>query len=637
MNLGKSFVSQLDASQVTPYHWSDGDKRHRDYMYLDAFYQKTLGALASSLNEIHEVLHDARYWEIILGAWLLTHVSVVFDRFEVVRTCIDSNPEAIPKDLGLLEFTPPTGYGDYIKAASQSHDFNANLFNLILAHARKVQGSAGQDWVVLPVRNAPPPSVLAILPSTTTFRRRIVRQCNRNLRSSIALLNGRLQSMALTRQRVLFSASYIRRTPLVKLQLLLRQAPLLDFRLFDDNRSSDTPACESLRSRLGQRTLDHFGPPENDFERCFTATLVAFLPLSALEDYANLRRQTVGRTPNVRVAVTAISHYVSEGFKIWAAEATERGAKLVIAEHGGSFPYRDMRFGFEERIADVMVPSIPVADNQTSAVRTSIYLGREDRTNQVVGLFRRTFQIKKRELLIAPYQWNEFSVAADSGPTPTEAFLTSDELLTFLNLLREDIRRLTLLKSHPAATSELDVAALLWESFSESCRISRRKWLRELRRADFILCTYPQTTFGQAMLTGKPTVLLFNESLHRVHPSVVPLLSQLREANIVFHEPEEAAEHLNANFFDPSPWWNSLRTLQARTRFSEAMRFSSDDGVCAWSKMLGDLSKTVERERAPCIRTRKLRTRFTRIQSESPAQYCSGSLVFGEQKWPDFG
>ena len=48
--------------KVLPYHWDDRSKLHRDYLYLDALYEKLLIELTFKLNKIHGTQHKTRYW-----------------------------------------------------------------------------------------------------------------------------------------------------------------------------------------------------------------------------------------------------------------------------------------------------------------------------------------------------------------------------------------------------------------------------------------------------------------------------------------------------------------------------------------------------------------------------------------------
>ena len=72
-----------------PYHWSDTNKRRHDYDYLGELFERVLVGLVSSLNKFHNTDYSLRYWRIILGPWLFTYVSVLWDRWENIRVAFD--------------------------------------------------------------------------------------------------------------------------------------------------------------------------------------------------------------------------------------------------------------------------------------------------------------------------------------------------------------------------------------------------------------------------------------------------------------------------------------------------------------------------------------------------------------------
>ena len=75
--------------------------------------EKVLDNLSNHLNKIHKKTYPKNYWRIILGPWLINFISVIFDRWEIIRSIkhdfgddfdcrILDDSQPIPKDF--IEF-----------------------------------------------------------------------------------------------------------------------------------------------------------------------------------------------------------------------------------------------------------------------------------------------------------------------------------------------------------------------------------------------------------------------------------------------------------------------------------------------------------------------------------------------------
>ena len=85
----KNNVCNDDVFTVIPYHWKNRKKFREDHKHLGHLYQEILKKVSLELNSIHKVEHSLEYWQIIIGPWLLTYVSALFDRWENIRSSAD--------------------------------------------------------------------------------------------------------------------------------------------------------------------------------------------------------------------------------------------------------------------------------------------------------------------------------------------------------------------------------------------------------------------------------------------------------------------------------------------------------------------------------------------------------------------
>jgi len=115
-------------------------------------------------------------------------------------------------------------------------------------------------------------------------------------------------------------------------------------------------------------------------------------------------------------------------------------------------------------------------------------------------------------------------------------------------------------------------------------KISKYPTLREaFAHSKLIVCTYPQTTFIEAMHSNVPTILLYCEEHWPMHPQFDDLIEDLKTNNIIFTDPVKAAEHVNAVWNDPDQWWLDAETQKAVNHFFEMCGKVSDDWVDEWT------------------------------------------------------
>jgi len=103
-----------------------------------------------------------------------------------------------------------------------------------------------------------------------------------------------------------------------------------------------------------------------------------------------------------------------------------------------------------------------------------------------------------------------------------------------------------------------------------------------------IVCTYPETTFSEAMASGRPVVLVYPSKYYERHPIAGSLLADLRQASIAFEDPVEAAAHVNRIWDEPDAWWRAPHTRRVRDRFLTQALGNDGHWLQRWRRLLRD-------------------------------------------------
>ena len=98
-----------------------------------------------------------------------------------------------------------------------------------------------------------------------------------------------------------------------------------------------------------------------------------------------------------------------------------------------------------------------------------------------------------------------------------------------------------------------------------------------------IVCTYPQTTFSEALNSGIPTILLYSRDSWEFDENFQDLITQLKNNQIIFTCPKAAANHINSILDNPDLWWNKSEIIEARQSYFEMCGKASDNWASEWA------------------------------------------------------
>jgi len=125
-----------------------------------------------------------------------------------------------------------------------------------------------------------------------------------------------------------------------------------------------------------------------------------------------------------------------------------------------------------------------------------------------------------------------------------------------------------------------------------SNKISTEKSIyKDIHKSKIIICTYPVTTFSEAMCAGVPTILLFTERYWETLSIFDALIKKLKEAKIIFTDPKKAAAHVNDIEGDPMAFWNKTEIIVARKEFIDMCCKIESSWLYDWSQFLRKLIK----------------------------------------------
>lgn len=541
--------------EILPYHWENREKVHQDFLYCESLYEKLLKQLSGRLNQIHGVDHSTRYWRIIIGHWLFCFVSVVYDRYLSVKAAIDSR-------LVTNTWLPPFKPGSLICAdyvTFHNRFFSDDNYNLLVFGeiARKLKGFSFET--------KSEPLQLEQLDQEKTFQ-----PASFPRKSITKLLRFYSKCVSGCSHDIVFANSYLTRVDLVRLQLSLGQVPYLSIpQISFDQPPPNFKIRDSLKSPL----------VDNEFESLLDDMLVELIPTCYVEGYADINQNHLETFPKSPKVIFSANFRDNEGLKFWIGSNVEKGAKLVMNQHGGGYGVF-LWSSFESH-------EVKISDQYLT-------WGWENNSPTAVPFTSGTLSYFKGK--VKPDPKGSILWLAMSNPRyarPHISFTLGPQMPTYLHeqerfsqAVSEKVHELLLLRLYLYNYGWSEYK--LWGDIDPTLKRYQgsQPFFQQLNESRLCICTYNATGFLQTFAANFPTILFWDPNQNELRESAQPYFDDLRRVGILHDTPESAAEKVNEVYEDPMSWWSSLEIQEAKTAFCHRFARTSDKWLLQWKEKL---------------------------------------------------
>ena len=535
------------SSETLVFHWEDRSKLKNNHEYLKNLYEDILCSLSDNLNEYHGVDYPLRFWRILIGPWLLTYISVIWDRWESIRLAVEKYN--IKSTIALCTKNKYSIPNDFIDVNSMYQD---NYWNHYL-------------YLNIIKNQYPSINIQQIDGAINQTNRLFSRNQKKIWKHTLSMILDKLISYFPQKHTVFIYKGYFPIKSLIRLFLKLHQIPRL-FGELDQNITYPLPD-NSLRNENSLNLQ-----VQNDFEEYISSNILKDIPVSYLEGFKLLFDLAEKVKYEPKVIFTANAHYASDGelFRVWAGLKCAIGnTVLVISDHGGAFREIMNNFSHEDVIADIRtVWHIPYNDKQIQMSPQKV-IGK--------GLKRELGEY----LSLIGLEISFYSFRCQTGPISSLILKDYEQNKMFVQSLPDFI--FNFMKIRPYPNLGWNTKSRYIDDFGADKVDNSSDIFDTFAQAKIIVCTYPQTTFFQAMYSGHPTILLYNDKYWKSYSVFDALTSELFEALIIFRCPKKAAKHINDIWENPLEWWDNPKTLLARNNFNYVCGSVDDNPIDQWA------------------------------------------------------
>lgn len=531
---------------VLQHPWDTRSKISADLEYIDFVYEELLSGLSLKLNEIHRISRSKRYWRIVVGPWLYLFTQVVYERWMMISLASSQHSGLVLNRLtSAICDKPPIDMADF-RNLVVTDDWN----EVICADIVELLGDIEVNHL--------PMLAQQFTRVNSPEKQRVTRSVYRN--TTRALDNIR-RWLGITKLRYFLYMEYLRPLPKLKFALITGTFPILNA------RSRQTPDV-TVSERKWVITTEI----ADAFSTLMTSLIPTHLPSDYLESFAKFSKEVSSPKwflARAEVLVTANAFDSDDAWKIWAAGQVEQGSKLVIAQHGGHYGTGAWSApqNHEIAIADRYLSWGWKDANHRNVVPAP--------ATKLIGLGsspRITGESCLSALAVLPrYSYWVYSVPIAHQ---YELYLQNQE--KFISRLSPNIRTLFELR-----LTQDDFGWDLrqrFRDFDRALKIDEGKgnFHRKLKESKLFVATYNATTFLESFTLGVPTVMHWDPNFWELCGEAEPFYELLRDAGVLFSDPELCAQHVNEIWTNVPGWWKSKKVKNAINIFTNEYAYVGD-------------------------------------------------------------
>ena len=285
--------------------------KKKSYFKIIQLYKIFIVFLAKTLNKIHKVQYSNKYWEGIVGLWLLDFLIAFYEKYLIVQKLNNSRLLKVYKFTNEKIFPKNSAQS---RELMNSHEWNNEIFCYLIEKTKK--NIIVSNLNIETIYNSKTKSK-NIFSLKLFFKKKIMQ--------FFSFLSMKLRK----KNETFIIGSYLTFFDEIKLQQKVNN--LIKFnsaQIYNGSLSDDSIRANPANIRGGV------------LEKLIAGIILRQMPKSFLEDYKGIVKfsNELPWSKKPKKIFTAVHNFYDDVFKIWTFEKKERfNSKLIFCCHGGGF------------------------------------------------------------------------------------------------------------------------------------------------------------------------------------------------------------------------------------------------------------------------------------------------------------
>ena len=535
INLGDWCINLQDRlnSNFT-HHIKHLENKENIYLYLLNLKERIIFSLIDFLNDFHKIKKDYKYWNFIIGPWLLQLLHVTYDRWSV----FSSHKELENQDLFTLIVDTPMEnlIPDEMHLAKRFYYqdlWNHFLFGEIIKFKKQIQFEkiSSDDQINLNkiVKNG----------------NKIKFSFKNKLIDLFFFVNNIFNSQDKI-NKLIFTTNFH-----YKFQL----KTFLKLKIFPIFLKSPPSYGENQINYGIRKKVINFDANSN-YENFLEKNICKFMPKSLIENYNEILKVNLKFYKNFKTRNFFISQLETiDQIKFYIAES--QNSKRIIYQHGGN--YGLSKFHFREQI------EIEASDYYLTfgwgKAQAMEYLNLEDKNKIInfypIHLLNELNPSPKKDFLYLvldefPNYFYEYHPNYDAHSYK----LYFKNIINFIKNLDLDNRKKLIIRLYPQKFNP-DIPKILKNCFPEiKIDYANSDFISQVSKAKLCIIANNSTTFLQTLRLNIPTIIFWDDKIVRLRSTPSKNFENLKKCGIFYNNPLDAAIFCNKNK-KVYKWWSS--------------------------------------------------------------------------------
>ncbi|MDD5091766.1 MAG: LIC12162 family protein [Candidatus Wallbacteria bacterium] len=544
--------------KILPALWNDADQVTKAYYECRELYHIYLTAVTNHLNATHMINKNTKYYEIILGNWLLIYIHQIYEKFhsleqafsnlhEIQTLLLDPEDEVIPQDIG-----------DFYRFVH----FDSYQLQLYSRVCRGMKFS-------FPSKKCPTMQKIPIRQSAPLTKRSMISAKIATLFRWLSAFRGK-KTVTLTEPYFCYQEHW------KILSLILRSRFLFILDNFRYHNESNTRPDYSARAVK-------CGPSSTSLQNVLSESIMRDLPIIFLEGFTEYR-DWIRKLPvkKSKIFCSAQGLHTLMPYKFYTAEYMGQ-SKTAYFQHGGGYGSSLVQFAqdYESSASSVFLTwgwdkppnSLPLPHPKICCAKKSDY----QKNSTFLFLMTGT----PRYAVCFHYQYHS-----------SNYFIHQNQLIDFFRLIIDNIE--ITVRKRPA-----EKKMLWWETEP----ILKKKYPHlkfqnpsipfetSIDSAKCVITASLTTVHLETMARNIPTVIFFDPSIYRFTPEMDRFIQRMRSLGIVHDSGASAAAHINRFHGRMSEWWEQSDVQLLREEFVDQYARQCPDWQNEWIRFFRKMLK----------------------------------------------
>jgi len=305
------------------------------------------------------------------------------------------------------------------------------------------------------------------------------------------------------------------------------------------------------------------------------------IPKCLVEDFSKINGYVKKIPYQPKIIASDVRHEHDTIFKFWLANMIKGGSKLITSDHGGAYgeaSYNGKSYSsiVHEDVADVSARWFKPINKNNIQLPALQLLNKKRKKNK-----------KRKYLLAIGFGGTKYPKNIFLGPISAQNLYQVNYIKNFYKSLDSKLKSNFLFRPHP--DDDWKIGKRIENELEKKHIISSEmNYTYYFKKSKIIVCTYAKTSFCEAMVSG-PTILLYKSDVHKNREEFKSLHKNLKEAQILFEDPQLASKHLNKIWDNVDDWWENDKVKKVRESFIKEVALVGNDALEKWKIFLNNM------------------------------------------------